>query len=99
MAGCLGGTFIMGFTLLCSRHESTLKGSGLARPPVQLLFINSCAQRRSLTFSKTPVSIEIASRNFRHSVPRYRPLAERFQYMTRLMKRTRLLAGWHESLQ
>src|SRR2546421_7599352 len=60
---------------------------------------NSCAQPASLTFSKTPVSIRIEWRNFPDSVPRYRPLIERFQYITRLMKRARLFARRHKSLQ
>src|SRR2546423_2404657 len=99
MVGSLCGTFIVGFTLLCSRRESTLKGSGLARPPVYLLFIQFMCPARSLTFSKTPVSIRIEGRNFCHSVPRYRPVVERFQYITRLMKRARLFARRHKSLQ
>src|SRR6266516_154319 len=100
MAGCLCGAFIVAFTLvMLSARIDPQEIRGVRGLPSASWFINSCAQPRSVIFSKTPVSIEIAAGSFRHLLPRYRPLVERFQYIKRLMKRTRLFTRGHESLQ
>src|SRR5437588_1900977 len=100
MLGCLCGTLIIDFTLLCSRHESTREGIRACEASRHAsIYQFMCPAWSGHIFLMTLVSKEMRREDSCHLVPRYRPLVERFQYINRSMSRTRMSARRQESLQ